>query len=657
MLNIMPDREKPCPDLEELIALDPPPFALLRREGGDIDILVGEMISVESIEELPIARKTTSARAHDLLVVVPYRQIRERGFDCTDDGAELLAMSVLAESRVTVAEALRKLPRDAVTLFDGQFDIEDPAYAETVRTILAKEIGMGTGANFVLKRSFMANLTDYSARTALALFARLLTVEQGAYWTFVVYTGKQTFIGASPERHVSLAAGKVTMSPISGTYRYPSTGPTVEGTLNFLADRKETDELYMVLDEELKMMARICSGGGRVVGPLLREMARLAHTEYRLEGQCHLDVREILRETLFAPTVTGSPLESACRVIRSYEPDGRGYYSGVLALIGQDAAGNQAMDSAILIRTAEIDESGRLRVSAGATLVRHSDPDSEAAETSTKLAGLLSAFGGGGQRGAGVPSRHGSQLACNPLVRRALDQRNVNLAQFWLERQSQSEFATPELTGRSVLVIDAEDTFTEMLRHQLSALGMVVTVCRFDERPQTNGHDLVILGPGPGDPRELDDPKIAIVRAMAIQLLRDRRPFLAVCLGHQIVSDILGLQLMRKPIPNQGAQHTINYFGVAKTVGFYNTFVALSDHDQVDSHHTPDGVEVCRDDGTGEVHALRGQNFRSTQFHPESVLSPDGLGILRDMLRSLAHPVRVEHYQNGPHLYRALKTT
>ncbi|MDE9772178.1 chorismate-binding protein, partial [Pseudomonas aeruginosa] len=104
--------------------------------------------------------------------------------------------------------------------------------------------------------------------------------------------------------------------------------------MEFLDNRKEADELYMVVDEELKMMARICEDGGRVLGPYLKEMAHLAHTEYFIEGQTSRDVREVLRETLFAPTVTGSPLESACRVIRRYEPQGRGYYSGVAALIG-----------------------------------------------------------------------------------------------------------------------------------------------------------------------------------------------------------------------------------------------------------------------------------------------------------------------------------
>ncbi|MFL4341875.1 chorismate-binding protein, partial [Pseudomonas aeruginosa] len=98
------------------------------------------------------------------------------------------------------------------------------------------------------------------------------------------------------------------------------------------------------------------------------------------------------RETLFAPTVTGSPLESACRVIRRYEPQGRGYYSGVAALIGGDGQGGRTLDSAILIRTAEIEGDGRLRIGVGSTIVRHSDPLGEAAESRAKASGLLAAL-------------------------------------------------------------------------------------------------------------------------------------------------------------------------------------------------------------------------------------------------------------------------
>lgn len=624
-------------DLDALIVPGAPPFALLRRQSmatAHIEILVGEMVELQTIAELPRSTQASLTNVHDLLVVIPYRQVAERGFDCVDDKAPLLAMRIQDQGIISVHEALSKLPADKVTLLNSQFDINEQVYADTARRVLAEEIGKGTGANFVIKRSFLANLADSSPRTALTLFAKLLTIEQGAYWTFVIHTGKQTIIGASPERHVSLSAGEVAMSPISGTYRYPSTGPTLNGMLKFLSDGKETDELYMVLDEELKMMARICSGGGRVIGPQLREMAHLAHTEYLLKGESNLDARDILRETLLAPTVTGSPVESACRVIRRYEPEGRGYYSGVLAVIGRDETGEQAMDSTILIRTAEIDENGRLRLSAGATLVRHSDPDTEALETRAKLEGFLSAFGYGERRDVNVVNRSDTQLGQHPLVRQALDQRNETLAPFWLERQRRMTPAAPELKGRSVLVIDAEDTFTAMLRHQLMSLGMVVTVRRFDEVYDPHNYDFVVLGPGPGDPRSLDDPKINSLRVTAVKLLRERRPFLAVCLGHQIISSILGLPLVRKSTPNQGAQLAINYFGCAKTVGFYNTFAALAVTDRLYCELEPRGTEICRDDATGEVHALRGQTFYSTQFHPESVLSPDGLGILRDLFCS-----------------------
>ena len=76
----------------------------------------------------------------------------------------------------------------------------------------------------------------------------------------------------------------------------------------------------MVLDEELKMMARVCAGGVQVTGPRLKEMARLAHTEYLVTGRSDRSPLELLSETMFAPTVTGSPLASACRVIARYEP-------------------------------------------------------------------------------------------------------------------------------------------------------------------------------------------------------------------------------------------------------------------------------------------------------------------------------------------------
>ncbi|WP_430478954.1 anthranilate synthase family protein [Streptomyces sp. P11-1] len=614
--------------LGRILAADPPPFALLHRPEatgeGTLDVLVGDVRAYDTLADIPLTPGPHGEPRHDALVLVPYRQIAERGFVGAEDGSPLLAMTVTDQEVRTVAEALRRIPDTPIALTDGGFDTDDETYAETVRRVVTDEIGTGKGANFVIKRSYAADITGYTPAAALTFFRRLLERETGAYWTFVVHTGERTFVGATPERHVSLTRGLAVMNPISGTYRYAPSGPSLPAMMEFLADRKEIDELYMVVDEELKMMSRICPEGGRVIGPFLKEMARLAHTEYFIEGHSDRDPRDILRETMFAPTVTGSPLESACRVINQYEPEGRGYYSGVVALLGRDEEGGHALDSSILIRTADISSSGRLRIGVGATLVRHSDPMSEAAETRAKAAGLLAALESGGQ----------TRLSANPEVRAALAERNSSLADFWLAHAGDRHAPDPYLAGRRVLVVDAEDTFTSMIAQQLRSIGLSVTVRRFDEPYDPDDHDLIVMGPGPGDPRDLTDPKIAHLDTAVGRLLENRTPFLAVCLSHQVLSGRLGLPLIRRDVPNQGVQREIDLFGRRERVGFYNTFAAVSEEAKTDCPGIGP-IEVSRSPETGEVHGLRGPWFASTQFHAESVLTRDGVHITRNLLTEL----------------------
>ncbi|MFD6619394.1 chorismate-binding protein, partial [Streptomyces albidoflavus] len=390
-------------------------YALLHRPGADraaavVDVLTGPVSRPATLADIPLPPPGRPGARHDVLAVLPYRQLTERGFACADDRTPLVAMAVTGQQQLPLSELRARLPDLPTPMTGGAFDIDDDAYEKLVGRAVEEMIGTGEGANLVIKRTFVADLTDYGPYSAPALFRRLLERERGAHWTFLIHTGTRVLVGASPERHVSLRSGTVVMNPISGTYRYPPAGPTLSGVLGFLGDHKETDELYMVLDEELKMMARICHDGGRVVGPYLKEMARLAHTEYYIEGRTRHDVRDILRETMFAPTVTGSPLESACRAVQRYEPDGRGYYSGVAALIGRDADGQRTLDSTILIRTADISPEGRLGISTGATIVRHSDPASEAAETRAKAAGLVTALSG--DDGADRLAEHPASSLC-----------------------------------------------------------------------------------------------------------------------------------------------------------------------------------------------------------------------------------------------------
>ncbi|MFD5424710.1 anthranilate synthase family protein [Streptomyces sp. NPDC127084] len=609
-------------------------FAIICRDGEhgrDVQVFRGDVSQPASLDAIGLGQggATGSARGEastDVLVVVPYRQLAERGYPAPDDGTPLIAMAVTEEEHHALSTVLERLPRHTVRLADGHFEPDDAAYAETVKAVLADEIGTGQGANFVIKRTYLADITDYRPESALSAFRELLSRERGAYWTFLVRTRGVTLIGASPERHVTLADGVATMNPISGTYRYPDGGPTLKGLTEFLADRKEAEELYMVVDEELKMMCRICEPGTvQVSGPHLKEMARVAHTEYHICGTANRDIPEVLRATMFAPTVTGSPVESAARVIERYEPEGRGYYSGIIGLAGTDKAGRRTLDSAILIRTAVLEPSGRLSISVGSTLVRHSDPQSEVAETRAKATALLEAFG------ECAPRRSPAE---DPRVLASLRNRNEGIAGFWVGQDAGQGVSSRVLNGRKALVIDAEDNFTSMLDHQLHALGLSVTVRRFDEPFETSDHDVVLLGPGPGDPRDTTQPKIAALDRVVGELLAERRPFVAVCLSHQVLCHRLGLPLVRREHPNQGTQRRIELFGNAERVGFYNTFEARSTTDRWESAGGVQ-VEISRDPVTSGVHALRGDRFASLQFHAESLLTVDGPRILTDLFEGV----------------------
>ncbi|MCX5081206.1 anthranilate synthase family protein [Streptomyces sp. NPDC056121] len=621
-------------DLSDLLH-DDRPFALLRRRapGHDhdtVELLVGPVSTYERLADIP-----------EGLALVPFRQIRERGFDVRDDGTPLAVLTPDQTYELPLADVLAQLPAHDVRVSDGGFDVDDAAYADIVERVLREEIGQGEGANFVIRRTYEGAIRGFGRADALALFRRLLAGERGAYWTFVVHTGERTLVGASPEVHVRMSGGTVVMNPISGTYRYPAEGPTPEHLLDFLADGKEIEELSMVVDEELKMMCTVGDMGGVVIGPRLKEMAHLAHTEYELRGRSSLDVREVLKETMFAATVTGSPVQNACRVIERHEVGGRGYYAGALALVGRDAGGAQTLDSPILIRTADIDAGGKLRVPVGATLVRGSDPASEVQETHAKAAGVLAALGvrPGRPRGEGVRPA----LADDPRVQAALDGRRAALAPFWLRMQEKAA----ALEGHA-LVVDAEDTFTAMLAHLLRSSGLTVSVRRYDEpglRDAVLAHEgPVVLGPGPGNPSDETDPKMRFLRALTAEVLRDHRHgVLGVCLGHELIAAELGLEIVRKEVPYQGAQTDVDLFGRTETVGFYNSFVARCDDDtamELAAH----GVEVSRDTASGEVHALRGPGraggatrnaVAGVQFHPESVLSLRGADVVRELLGQL----------------------
>lgn len=586
------------------------PFAIISRDSG-IDILTGDVVTVPSLSDIPVQRGPDGPA---VLALIPFRQIREREFACHDDGAPLLCLQVREHTRATSQDVLAALHPTGLAVRNGRFEPDDDSYGSIVSRIISDEIGNGAGANFVIRRDFRATLDD-DLTSGLEIYRRLLLNESGSYWTFFVHTPSVTLVGATPERHVGYDGTSAIMNPISGTYRHPVEGPNSDDFLEFLDDAKESAELLMVVDEELKMMSRLCTEGGRIIGPTLKQMGHLTHTEYELIGTTTLDPRDILRETMFAPTVTGSPIENASKVIERYETSGRGYYAGVLALL-ERAGGITTLDAPILIRTCEIAPTGELKLSAGATLVRNSVPEHEVYETRSKLGGVLSALGIEDARPRPAET---VQLSTLPKVKEALQQRNSQLSPFWLDSQS-----TPaELSTKQAVVVDFEDQWTAMLAHQLRHLGLHVSVVRW-EQFETSDADLLVCGPGPGDPSVRDSRIRTIERALHDRLVR-KKPVLAVCLSHQVLARMLGLEIIRMETPQQGVQRTVRVFGKSRTVGFYNTFSVLPG----------DCAAAALSSDDGYVNALRGDGFESLQFHPESVLSVDGLEVLSTAVNRL----------------------
>jgi len=614
--------------------LDPRlPFFLFRRKNSPrVCLCTGRVTRSRSLDALPVHHGAPGRETLDSVSLIPFPQARERGLPVHDAGEEIVTLHVEHHEEYPLEQVLAALPHVPVALDEPTFDSTSAEYEETIRRIIDDEIGRGQGANFVIARRCRARLSDPSPEHLLSIFRSLLVNEHGTYWTFAFGDGQRFVLGATPERHVSLRAGAVMMNPISGTFRKRAGQPLEDQAaelLRFLEDEKEVFELFMVTDEELKIMCEICDRGGAIVGPLLKEMSRLIHTEYVLLGDSSWPTAEILRHSMFAPTVTGSPVMSAFRVIQRYETESRGYYGATIALVGRDAAGATTLDAPITIRTMEVDRDGQLTIRVGATLVRGSDPASEVAETEAKIAGVLEAIRASGS--APTPPVRLLDVVDNEQVQILLQRRNLYLSRFWFEPQSPNYNAVPELVGKTVTIVDAEDGFSRMLGRMIAQMGGHAKVVGFADFSDDDAADITIAGPGPGDPRSATDPKMLRMAAIITRLRAAGRPLFCECLSHQILCHTLGLRLVAKTVPFQGTQQIIDLFGRPERVGFYNTFVALAEA-------PVEGLEIVADPVTREVHALRGPGLYSAQFHAESILTPRGYEIVRDALVSLLPP-------------------
>ena len=184
------------------------------------------------------------------------------------------------------------------------------------------------------------------------------------------------------------------------------------------------------------------------------------------------------------------------------------------------------------------------------------------------------------------------------------------------------------------VIIDNYDSFTYNLSHLLKELGASVTVVRNDKFriEDLEQFDKIVLSPGPGIPSE------AGLMPQVIKAYAGRKPILGICLGHQAIGEAFGAKLLNignvvhgVATPAHLTAQDYLFKGLPKDieVGRYHSWV-------VDDKDLPQCLEVTSRSDDGYIMSLRHREFdiRGIQFHPESVLTPQGKTIINNWLNN-----------------------
>ena len=183
-----------------------------------------------------------------------------------------------------------------------------------------------------------------------------------------------------------------------------------------------------------------------------------------------------------------------------------------------------------------------------------------------------------------------------------------------------------------IVIIDNYDSFTYNLSHLIKSLGAEVDVVRNDQfqLADLESYSKIVLSPGPGIPSE------AGLLLDVIRTYAGKKPILGVCLGHQAIGEVFGGQLENLSEVFHGIATPCHivvddpiFSGIDRdiTVGRYHSWV-------VSNENLPACLEVTAVSDEGQIMALRHRelNIRGIQFHPESVLTPDGRKMLQNWM-------------------------
>ncbi|WP_346898307.1 anthranilate synthase [uncultured Roseibium sp.] len=424
-----------------------------------------------------------------------------------------------------------------------------------------------------------------------AVSRRLQQINPSPYSFFFNLGNREYLVGASPEMYVRVTGGRrVETCPISGTIRRGKNAIEDEAQIRkLLNSAKDEAELTMCSDVDRNDKSRVSVPGSvRVIGRRQIEMySRLIHTVDHIEGTLRedMDALDAFLSHTWAVTVTGAPKRWAMEFIEENEKSPRAWYGGAIGAV----LFNGDMNTGLTLRTVRIKD-GVAQIRAGATLLYDSVPEDEEAETELKAEAMRAAV-----REAG------------------------------LALQAEDKAHTPKSGScLKILLVDHEDSFVHTLANYFRQTGAEVVTYRtpvadhvfYDVNP-----DLVVLSPGPGNPKDFDC-------AATIGRARSRGlPIFGVCLGLQALAESFGAELGQLDIPMHGKPSPITISGnsllfeglqAPVIVGRYHSLFAKRDT-------LPADMRVTAETEDGVVMAIEHDHepIAAVQFHPESIMSLD----------------------------------
>ena len=193
-----------------------------------------------------------------------------------------------------------------------------------------------------------------------------------------------------------------------------------------------------------------------------------------------------------------------------------------------------------------------------------------------------------------------------------------------------------------LLMIDNYDSFTYNLYQYLCELGAEVEVARNDkislEEIQDMSPEGIIISPGPSTPLE------AGISNDVIRQFGPSTPTLGVCLGHQCIGHVYGAKVDQAGEIRHGKTSMVSHNGAGVLAGLPNPFEAIRYHSLVVFPETmPDTLEVTAQTENGLVMGLRHKDYpiEGVQFHPESILTPDGKHLLQNFLDTVSAAIAI----------------